>query len=164
LASAALPPVSRKRSGRPSPYVSAWSLLVRPPRLIPIAWRSAPFSTRSRAVRLHMGAVDKDLGRRSARRRQSGEQLPPDALLSPAREAVVESFSRSLAGRRIDPAPARLPGVMMKAARRPRPSTSACNLVVAPPRARPMALACAPLSHQRPSDLPWPRCCRGSAG
>ena len=44
--SATLPPVSRKRGGRPSPSVSAWSLLLRPPRLIPIAWASAPLFPR----------------------------------------------------------------------------------------------------------------------
>jgi hypothetical protein len=105
--SATWPPVSRKRSGRPSPSVRAWSLLLRPPRLIPIAWTSAPLSAARRAVRLHVRAVDQNLGRWSARRCQRHEQLLPHALRRPAHEPVVERLPRFVAGRRIDPATAR---------------------------------------------------------
>ena len=63
--------VNRKRSGRPLPSVSAWSLLLRPPRLIPIAWMSAPFSAACRAVSFYMRSVDQDFGRRSARCRHT---------------------------------------------------------------------------------------------
>lgn len=41
-ASAAFPPVRRKAMGRPTPSLSAWTLVFRPPRLTPIAWRCAP--------------------------------------------------------------------------------------------------------------------------
>ena len=40
--SAACPGVSRKASGRPCRSVRAWTLVLRPPRMTPIAWRCAP--------------------------------------------------------------------------------------------------------------------------
>jgi hypothetical protein len=105
--SATLPPLSRKRSGRPSPSVSAWSLLLRPPRLIPIAWTSPPFSAACRAVRLHMCAVDQDFGGRSTRCRQCDEHLLPDAFRRRPHEPIVERLPRTVAGRCINPATAR---------------------------------------------------------
>ena len=105
--SATLPPVNRKRSGRPSLSVSAWSLLLRPPRLIAIAWTNAPLSAARRAVRLHMRAVDHDFGGRSTRCRQRDEHLLPDAFRRPPHEPVVERLSRTAARRCIDPATAR---------------------------------------------------------
>ena len=59
-------------------------------------------------MRLHVGAVDQNLGGRPARCRQSCKQILPHTLRRPAHEPVVERLARSIASRRIDPAPARL--------------------------------------------------------
>jgi hypothetical protein len=88
--SAACPGVSRKASGRPCRSVSAWTLVLRPPRLTLIAWKCAPFSTRCRAVGLHMRTVDQHLGRWPAFGRQRLEHVAPHALGRPAHVAIVE--------------------------------------------------------------------------
>ena len=108
LQSAACPGVSRKASGRPWPSVMAWTLVLRPPRLTPIAWACAPFSARRRAVRLDMRAVDQHFGGRATRRRQRLEHLAPDALGRPADIAVVERLGRAVDRRRILPPATRL--------------------------------------------------------
>ena len=59
-------------------------------------------------MRLHGGAIDEHLGRRTAGARQSMEEIDPDALRGPADIAVVERLAGPVVGRRIDPAPAGL--------------------------------------------------------
>jgi hypothetical protein len=92
--SAACPGVSRKASGRPCRSVSAWTLVLRPPRLTLIAWKCAPFSTRCRAVGLHMRTVDQHLGRWPAFGRQRLEQVAPHALGRPAHVADCRASLR----------------------------------------------------------------------
>ena len=94
--SATCPPVSRKAMGRQSRSVSAWILVVRPPRERPMPVFAPPFSARSRAVRLHGGGIDQHLGRRTAGAGQRVEEVDPDALGRPADIAVVERLARSV--------------------------------------------------------------------
>jgi len=63
-------------------------------------------SARSRAMRLHGGGVDENLGGRTAGLGKRLEQIGPHALGGPAHIAVVECFLRPVVGRRIDPATA----------------------------------------------------------
>src|ERR1700730_2005480 len=37
------PPLRRKRKGRPLWFITAWTLVVQPPRLVPRAWSWPPF-------------------------------------------------------------------------------------------------------------------------
>src|SRR5271170_846494 len=60
---------------------------------------------------LHRRAVDQDLRRRAAGRRQRMEDVRPDAFLGPAHKAIVECLARTIDGRRIDPAAAGLENV-----------------------------------------------------
>ena len=62
-------------------------------------------------MRLHRGAVDQHLSRRSARSRERMEEIAPNALRSPADEAVVERLVRAIEAGRINPAPARFDDV-----------------------------------------------------
>ncbi len=55
--------------GRQSQSVSAWILVVGPPRERPMAWFRSPFSARGRGVRLPSGGVDERLGAREDHRR-----------------------------------------------------------------------------------------------
>src|SRR6185437_9051627 len=69
--------------------VSPWSLLVRPPREMPMACAKAPFCATGRAVRLDVCGID---GHRAPHRAVTGQGLEhaqPDALPAPAVEAVV---------------------------------------------------------------------------
>jgi len=59
-------------------------------------------------VRLHGGGIDKLLGRRIAGRRQSMEEIDPNAFGSRADITVVERLAWPVVGRRVDPAPAGL--------------------------------------------------------
>jgi hypothetical protein len=52
-------------------------------------------------------AVDQDLGRRSARRRERNEHLLPDTFRRPPYEPVAERLFRTVAGGRINPATTR---------------------------------------------------------
>ena len=94
--------------GRQSRSVSAWILVVRPPRERPMAWLRSPFSARGRAVRLHGRGVDEHLGRGTAGAGQSMEEIDPDALGGPADIAVIKRLAWPIIRRRIDPAPAGL--------------------------------------------------------
>src|SRR5271154_6354034 len=67
---------------------------------------SPPFSTRSRAMGLHSGAVDQDLLGRPSGLRKRVEQADPDAFCRPADIAVVEGFPRPVFWRSVDPATA----------------------------------------------------------
>lgn len=69
---------------RQSRSVSAWILVVRPPRERPMAWFRSPLSARSRAVGLYGGGIDQHLGRGTAGTGQRVEEVDPDALGGPA--------------------------------------------------------------------------------
>lgn len=69
----------RKARGRSG---MAWTLVLLPPRLLPIGWRCAPFSARCRAVCLDLRAVDQDLGRRATFCGQRLEHRTPDTFSS----------------------------------------------------------------------------------
>src|SRR5687767_1826875 len=62
-------------------------------------------------MRLHGGAVDEHLRWWPACVRERMEEIDPNALGSPADEAIVERLVRSIEARRIHPAPARLEDV-----------------------------------------------------
>jgi len=66
-----------------------------------------PFSTRSRAMRLDVRAVEQDLGGRTASRSQGGERRLPHAFLTPAHEPVIQRLVRALVDRRVLPPAAR---------------------------------------------------------
>src|SRR5215468_2030583 len=102
-----LPAVSRKTRGRPCASVSAWSLLVRPPREAPIACSKAPFSAGRRAMCPDMGAVDRRRAVDAAVARQRLEYLLPQPLPAPAVEPVVDRRVGPIDRRTIAPAPAR---------------------------------------------------------
>ena len=67
--------------GRQSQSVSAWILVLPPPRERLMAWFRSPFSARGRAVRLHGRRADKHLGRGIAGACQGMEEIYPDARL-----------------------------------------------------------------------------------
>src|ERR1700710_216694 len=101
--SAAWPPVNENATGRSNPSVRAWILVVRPPRLIPIAWFCCPFSAGGAAVCLDVCAVEQEFGRRTACCRQFLEQLLPDASGTPSNEAVVERLAWPIDRRSVHP-------------------------------------------------------------
>ena len=78
--SAAWPGVRRNASGLPWASAMAWIFVLRPPRLIPIAWRTPPFSAGNRTVGLHMRAVDQNLSGRLTGNGQCFEYRRPDTL------------------------------------------------------------------------------------
>lgn len=91
--------------GRHLPSVSAWILVVRPPRERPMACVSSPFTARGRAMPLDRRAVNQHLGRRASRISQGMKQVAPNAFVSPSNEAVIEGLARAIHIRRVDPAP-----------------------------------------------------------
>ena len=78
--------------GRQFASVSAWILVVRPPRDRPMALFFSPFAAAGRAVRLHRRGVDENLRRRAAGLSERVKQVDPDALGRPADIAIVERF------------------------------------------------------------------------
>ncbi len=84
--------VRAKPSGRPPSIGERVSLPVRPPRLMPIACARLPFATGSRAMRLHLGAVEQRLRHRAAGFGQRDEHLPSHALCCPANMPVVQGL------------------------------------------------------------------------
>ena len=77
--------------GRRLRSVSAWILVVRPPRERPVAWLRSPFSARGRAVRLHGGAIDKHLGR-GGQRSPKHERDRPRRLWQPSGHNGCRAF------------------------------------------------------------------------
>jgi hypothetical protein len=58
-----------------------------------------PFTAARTAVRLDRRAVEQEVGRRPAGRRQHLEQIAPDAFRGPADEAVVQCLAWTVRGR-----------------------------------------------------------------
>ena len=82
---------------------SACSLVVRRPRERPVICGSIPFATGNAAMRLRVGIVEHEFGRRTAHRCKLLERSAPDTLTRPAEPAVVERLAWAPAKRRIDP-------------------------------------------------------------
>ena len=67
-----------------------------------------PFTARRRAVRLDLGAIEQEIGRRPARIGERPEDIMPDASGSPADIAIVKGLARAADGGRVNPASAGL--------------------------------------------------------
>ena len=118
-----------------------------------MAWAEAPFTARGRAVRLHVGAVDQDLGGRPTSRRQGLEHLAPYAFGAPTDMTIVEGLGRAVALGRILPAAARLQHVHDPADHPSIIDPRHASRLVGQPRLqpRPLLIAQPELAHDSPS-------------
>lgn len=106
--SAALPRVSRKASGRPLPSLTAWILVLRPPRPTPSGWALQPlFHQRHSDVPSH-GCCRAARGRLTHLWRPGSRTPSASPLGRPAHEAIIQRLARPILGRHVDPPPARL--------------------------------------------------------
>src|SRR5580704_13535479 len=102
--SAVLPGVSTKAHGRHSSSTIAWTLLFRPPLVMPIACVSAPLSAAGAAMNFHMAAVEGHVPRHVGLPGDRSEHLLPNAPFAPARETVVDRLVRPVLTRAVLPA------------------------------------------------------------
>ncbi len=103
LQSATCPPVRRKARGRQKWSVSAWIVVVRPPRERPRAWLCSPFSSCRAAVRFHGGGIDQPLRRRAASLCKRLEQRDPDPLGQPNARSGCRASSSARRPRAVRP-------------------------------------------------------------
>lgn len=85
-----LPGVVRKAKGRPISSVSAWILVVCPPRKRPIALLKAPFCASCGAMGFDVGRVHRDRSVHTGRAGQGVKDARPNPLPAAAVEAIID--------------------------------------------------------------------------
>ena len=85
-----LPGVIRKASGRPTSSVSAWILVVCPPRERPIALLKAPLCAGRGAMGFDVAGIYRHRSVHAGRSGQSVKNIRPNPLPAPAVEAIVD--------------------------------------------------------------------------